>query len=209
MTNELNKLAETLKEFQQVVQKPESRTVLSFETRDASIPLDKIENHSLSPELTYLYTNYETGIIMPSNLHLYWHRQLFPMNYSIDKGRTFHYYTPWKRGKVIIATTGKNNIKEFLADPTQDKTPVYATIAKMNEEEEVHELIAPALEIFFRLLIELLKSDNNNFEKSPKSGADITWESYINDIVYPDFLKRAGTIIDAKNLETITRFLKT
>ncbi|SHL97928.1 hypothetical protein [Flavobacterium chilense] len=208
MANDLNKLAKTLKEFQQVIQRPESQTILSFETRDPSFPLKKIENHDLSPELTYLYSNYETGIIMPTNIHIQWYNKLFPMDYTIDKGNTFHHYTPWKRGKVIIATT--DGTKKILADPTQNGTPVYVTIGKENEEDEVHELIAPTLEIFFRLLTELSKCDSDNFSKSPKPGINTTnWATYRDDIVYSDFLNRAKTIISTKNVEALACFLKT
>ena len=200
-------LAKTLKDFQQIIQKPETKAILSFESRDPSVPLPGIENHPLSPELIYLYTNYETGIIMSPDIHIKWHRELFPMDYSIDKGKTFHHYTPWKKSRVIIATMGES--KKFLADTAQDGTPVYVTISQKDEADEIQEQISPDLETFFRLLIELSKAFTANSDQSPISGADFSlWRKYAQDVVYPDFTGRIKGMIGIDETDAIIRFLK-
>lgn len=49
------------------------------------------------------------------------------MDYSIDNGKTFQKYNPWKNRKVIFASSFNGNYQKLWADTMQENSVVYGT----------------------------------------------------------------------------------
>lgn len=202
MESELKAFSKTLRDFQQTLQTTKVGTASDFKCRDRSTPNKNIEDQYLSPELIYLYDNYETLLILP-HVHLNSYSSLFPGEYSIDKGKTFQKYMPWRNGKVIFANSFNKSYEKLWVDPTQKNTPVYVTDINGN-----YKLIVPSLDMFFQLLIELCISYSENDHKKPKcNSSSEKWKEFREKIVSPYFSEKIKNLTNEDTNEIIIKIL--
>lgn len=194
----LKEFSKTLKSFQETIQASVIGDMKNFQSRNASNPIKKIPGHDLPPQLTYLYTNYETLLILP-HIHLNVYRSLFPMEYTIDGGRTSQKYNPWKNGKVNFAYSLNENYTKLWADTTQENVPIYVTDINDN-----YELITPSMHKFFQILIELCKSYDETSDTRPKSGSSFEkFSKHREEVVSQCFSDRIKKIVDKNKIGII------
>jgi hypothetical protein len=157
----------------------------------------------LSNELKYLYSNYDVNVTLISkNIHLVGIDKLSEKQkgfkyISNDSGKTFEINKKWNKNWVVFADMNDDPI---VADISEKRTPVYAGIEARNYIK-----IAPSLDIFFKILIEFLKT----YEKN-ESDLDEDSDEYIeyeNDTIIPYFKEQIAKTLDLKCLNNFIEFI--
>jgi hypothetical protein len=160
----------------------------------------------LSEELKYLYKNYDINlsfkirninIVNFDNLH----KRQYGFKYiSNDYGKTFKANEVWNKNWVVIADMNEDPI---VADIGTAETPVFAGIEGLDYKK-----IAPSLEIFFKILIELLKSSETNSINEPDDEKDFEqWLTFREEVIIPYFIKQAENILDNECINNLRGFI--
>ena len=200
MDTNLQEFSSTLKEFKQILQTTRFGSHKDFTTRENTKPLRELEEHPLSPELRYLYSNYITLLILP-HLHINTYSSLFPKMHIFGKtGAMSSKHNPWKEGKVVIGHSFNKSSRQIWADTTQNLTPIYITDLEGNFMR-----LTSSINLFFKLLIELCLSYNENRDKEPKCGSHTDlWDLHREEIVSPYFANRIKDLIPTSDLFIVT-----
>lgn len=102
MDTNLQEFSSTLKEFKQSLQTTRFGSQKDFTTRENTKPLRELEEHPLSPELRYLYSNYITLLILP-HIHINTYSSLFPKMHIFGKTGAMSSNTiPGKKVKLLL-----------------------------------------------------------------------------------------------------------
>ncbi|MCL5245234.1 hypothetical protein M4I21_05400 [Cellulophaga sp. 20_2_10] len=111
-----------------------------------------------------------------------------------------HKHNPWKNGKVVIGHSFNTSSRKIWADTNQEHTPIYSTDIEGNFIP-----LTPSINLFFKLLIELCISYNDNREKEPKCGSHTDlWDLHRENIVSPYFANRIKDVVTPSELFIIT-----
>ena len=201
----LDKLALTLENFRQANLTCEKYLYGKIEKRTNSIYLQEIQEIKLSPELKFLYNNYDFDLTVGNNIILTNFNQLEKRQhgfstFSTDGGETQIPDPKWTSGWIVIADMNDDPI---VANTSIAGTPVLAAIEAVDYFE-----IAPSLDVFFQVLTELLKSSELHRGNKPDGDEDFEkWVTYNEKVVQPHFLKQISNILNKQQLNNIETFL--
>ena len=198
-------LAETFENFRKTVLAYEDNVVGMFNQRDDLLEINKIEE-PLSEELKYLYRNYDIDIRFSyCNIGLCSFDFLPKLQksykyFSKDYGKTLELDNNWNKNWIVIADMNDDPI---VADTGESGTPIYAAIEGVNYVK-----IAPSLEIFFKILTELLKTECEMNKIGPCE--EENFEEYVafyEKEITPCFLENVKNILDVEYLNNLQEFL--
>lgn len=200
MKNSLEEFSNTLKDFQNVLHTTKFGSKNDFLNRENATPITNVKEKVLSAELSYLYSNYNTLLILP-HLHINTFYSLHPKLHIFGKGSAMtKKHNPWKDGKVVIGHSFNASSKKIWADTTQEYTPIYITDVEGNFIQ-----LTSSINLFFKLLIELSISYNDNREKEPKCGSHTDlWDLHREEIVSPYFANRIKDLVPTYEAFLIT-----
>ncbi|SNQ42415.1 hypothetical protein [Cellulophaga lytica] len=200
MKNSLEEFSSTLKDFQSILRTTKFGSKNDFLNRENSRPITHVKEQVLSAELSYLYSNYITLLILP-HLHVNTFFSLQPKLHIFGKGPAMtKKHNPWKNGKVVIAHSFNASAKKIWADNTKEHTPTYITDVEGNFIQ-----LTPTINLFFKLLIELCISYNNNRELEPKCGSKTElWNLHRENVVSPYFANRIKDLVPQEDIFLIT-----
>ncbi|MDR6969577.1 hypothetical protein J2X31_003610 [Flavobacterium arsenatis] len=198
----LDKLALTLENFREATLTCERYVYGKIERRTNPISLTEIPEIKLSPELDFLYSNYDFDLTVGNNIALTRFDQLVKRQhgfstFSTDGGNTQIPDPKWTSGWAVIADINDDPI---VANTNISGTPILAAIEAVDYLE-----IAPSLSIFFQILTELLKSSQLHRENEPDDEEELI--TYNENVVQPYFLKQVSAILNEEQLENIETFL--
>ncbi|WBU88465.1 hypothetical protein [Cellulophaga omnivescoria] len=200
MKNSLEEFTNTLKDFQSVLRTTKFGSKNDFLNRKNSTPITHVKEQALSAELSYLYSNYSTLLILP-HIHINTFSSLHPKLHIFGKGSAMtKKHNPWKNGKVVIAHSFNASAKKIWADTTQEQTPIYVSDLEGNFLQ-----LTSSINMFFKLLIELCKSYNFNRDKEPKCGSETNlWDLHREKIVSPYFANSIKDLVPQEDIFIIT-----
>lgn len=200
MKNSLEEFSNTLKNFQSILRSTKFGSKNDFANRENSTPITHVKEQVLSAELSYLYSNYITLLILP-HIHINTFSSLHPKLHIFGKGSAMtKKHNPWKDGKVVIGHSFNASAKKIWADTTQEHTPIYVTDVENNFIQ-----LTSSINLFFKLLIELCISYNDNREKEPKCGSETNlWDLHREEIVSPYFANRIKDLVPTHEAFLIT-----
>ncbi|GEM_PF-1951954 len=201
----LDKLNTAIGDFIQQSLSCETNILGTIEKKQNPISLKNLPI-KLSPELDFLYTNYDCNITITGNniafteFHNLIKRQEGFATYSIDGGKTQIKNPNWTEGWIVIADMNDDPI---AANTNIEETPILAAIEGVNYME-----IAPSLSAFFQILTELLKSSQLHKENEPDADENFEeWITYNQEIVQPNFLEQIRRIVNDEHLQNLKDFL--
>ena len=165
----LEKLKVTIENFRKATLTCENYVYGSIEKRTTPILLTEIPEIKLSPELEFLYSNYDFDLTVGNNIDLtrfdkLVNRQHGFATFSVDGGKTQIPDPKWTSGWTVIADMNDDPI---VANTNIDGTPILAAIEAVDYLE-----IAASLDIFFQILTELIYSSQLHKENEPDSDED-------------------------------------
>ncbi|MDO6490696.1 MULTISPECIES: hypothetical protein [unclassified Cellulophaga] len=200
MKNSLEEFSNTLKDFQSILRTTKFGSKNDFLTRENQTPITHVKEKVLSAELSFLYTNYSTLLILP-HIHINTFFSLHPKLHIFGKGAAMtKKHNPWKDGKVVIGHSFNASSKKIWADTTQEHTPIYVTDIEGNFIQ-----LTPTINLFFKLLIELCISYNDNRDKEPKCGSHTNlWDLHREEVVSPYFANRIKDLVSPYEAFLIT-----
>jgi hypothetical protein len=193
----INSFSETLETFYKIVLECKKYTLGIFEKRQELFDLNN-SDEPLSDELKYLYKNYDINLrFIESNINIINYSKLHKKQYgfkyiSNDNGKTFEKNTKWNENWIVIADMNDDPI---VADIGTEGTPIYAAIEGKNYKK-----IMPSLEIFFKILNELLKSSEVN-------NANELNDEDREEIIIPYFIKEVEKILDNECIINLKEFM--
>ncbi len=198
----LEKLALTLENFREATLTCERYVYGKIERRTNPISWTEIPEIKLSPELDFLYSNYDFDLTVGNNIALTRFDQLVKRQrgfstFSTDGGNTQIPNPKWTSGWTVIADMNDDPI---VANTNIAGTPILAATEAIDYLE-----IAPSLDIFFQILTELLNSSQLHIENEPDDEEELI--TYNEKVVQPYFLKRVSVILSEEQLENIEIFL--
>jgi hypothetical protein len=192
----MDKLAKELDIFYQTTLDCKEYILGKFDKR----PSFNINNMDiqLSDELKYLYTNYNLDFrFIIRNIYLPNFDKLNKKQYgykyiSNDLGKTFELNNKWDNNWLVFADMNDDPI---VADISIIGTPIYAAIEARNYMK-----ISPSLDIFVKILTELLKS------LKEKNVEDLD-DDYEEDVIMPYFLEKVERILDKEYFKNFKNFI--
>lgn len=173
-----------------------------FEKREIPLILPRLSPIILPPELEYFYSNFYCDAIFShkASFTLFEdlkRRQEGFSSSSTDFGKTMQPDPTWNKNWTVFADV---NDDPLVTDAGTAGAPVYAAIEGVDYEE-----IAPSVEMFFIILIEMMKVFASFADQRPEDDLEEQIR-FDEEFTIPATLKRFSEIVDAQHVKALAHF---